>query len=51
MRTDWSPRVYELKEIFEPYWKVFEGIAEDAPEEVKEAYREFCELVKEEMWL
>ena len=51
MRGKWSPRVDELEKIFKPYWVYGVGIIEDAPEEAKEAYKEYCELVKKEAWL
>ena len=52
MRLDWSPRVYELEKIFEPYWDYKKkDIVEDAPQEVRDAYEEFCNLVEEEAWL
>ena len=38
MRAQWSPRVYELKKIFMPYWKPKIGIPDDAPQEAKDAY-------------
>ena len=50
MRTDWSPRVYELEEIFKPYWIKGIGVPDDAPQEVKDAYKEHRELVEEEAW-
>ena len=31
MRTDWSPIVYELEEIFKPYWIKGIGVPVDAP--------------------
>jgi len=51
MRLDWSPRVYELEKIFEPYWSYKEGLAEDAPQEAKDAFEECRKLVEKEAWL
>ena len=51
MRFDWSPRVYELEKIFKPYWSYEKGLAEDAPQEVKDAFKEHGELVEKEAWL
>ena len=49
-RWDWSPRVYELEKIFKPYWNPDDGVPEDAPQEAKDAYEEFCKLVEKERW-
>lgn len=50
MRAQWSPRVYELKKIFMPYWKPKIGIPDDAPQEAKDAYKEHGELIEKEAW-
>lgn len=48
MRIDWPPRVYELEKIFKPYWKPKIGILDDAPQEAKDAFEEYREIVKKE---
>jgi hypothetical protein len=41
MRTDWSPRVYELEKILEPYFDNKNGgLKPDAPKEMQELYEE-----------
>ncbi len=46
MKYDWPPRVYELEKIFLPYWSYEKGLAEDAPQEAKAAYKEHGEFVR-----
>lgn len=51
MRASLTDRQKELHKIFEPYW-VYDGtnshLREDAPQEVKAAYAEACEIAKEQ---
>lgn len=51
MRIQWSPRVDELKKIFLPYWNPEDGVPDDASQEAKDAYEEFCRLVEKETCL
>lgn len=48
MRTDWSPRVYELKKILKPYFSGKGGLKPDAPEEIQKLYEEYVERLLEE---
>ena len=49
MRGEWSPRVEKLEKIFKPYWVYGVGVKENAPQEAKEASKEYCELVKKKL--
>lgn len=48
MRTDWSPRVYELEKILKPYFAKMGGLVPDAPQEMQKLFEEYRDLVMKE---
>ena len=51
MRLIYSDRVKQLSELLEPYWEcdgIYCRIREDAPEEIKQAEKEWRELEEKE---